>query len=339
VLRRVGKTAYRRSLVCILACAAGCVADTEPGRNRDRGHVITIVAPPAGSNDPPVISGSSSSSGGSEAGSGATPPPAGSGSGAGGVAGASDPGSGGGTAGSSPPVVTVPIDERTFDAGSDPARNMVQAGAVCTRLAQIQCAGEAYCCENPGRTVEQCETAMRAGCTNDVFLDAVTANPITDFDPAKAAAAFTQLEALASQCDPMIAEFGASATGLMSMLPGTIDSGRSCSPTGLDKASAAASLAACSDPTTTACLPTSTLIWTCRPRGAAGSQCFSDLNCQEGLHCPNPALAAGEFGTADCAPRKAEGSPCTLPNECTSFACKGGVCEAPSASAAYCLTK
>jgi hypothetical protein len=324
----------------MLACAAGCVADTEPGRNRDRDDVITVVAPPRGSGDPPVVSGSSSSSGGgAEAGSAAVSPPAGAGSGAGGMAGTADPGSAGGTAGSSPPVAIVPIEERTFDAGSDPARNMVQAGAVCARLSQIQCAGEAYCCENPGRTVEQCETAMRAGCVNDVFLDAVTANPITDFDAAKAAEAFTQLEMLASQCDPMIAEFGASATGLMSMLHGTIDSGRSCSPSGLDKASAAASLAACADSTTTACLPTSALIWTCRPRGAAGSQCFSDLNCMEGLHCPNPSLAAGEFGTADCAARKAEGSPCMLPNECISFACKGGVCEPPSASAAYCLTK
>jgi hypothetical protein len=123
----------------------------------------------------------------------------------------------------------------------------------------------------------------------------------------------------------------------MSMLRGTLDSGRSCSPDGFDKAAAAASLAACKDAATTACLPTSTLIWTCTARGAAGSKCFSDLNCQDGLHCPNPSLVSGEFGTAECAPRKADGSPCELHNECTSLSCEGGTCLAATVTAAYCL--
>jgi hypothetical protein len=125
----------------------------------------------------------------------------------------------------------------------------------------------------------------------------------------------------------------------MSMLRGTIASGRSCSPSGFEKSAAAASLAACENGATTACLPTSALIWTCKARGGAGAQCFSDLNCQEGMHCPNPSLIEGEFGTAMCVARKPEGAACSLPNECSSFACKAGTCEPPSAEAAYCLTK
>ena len=123
------------------------------------------------------------------------------------------------------------------------------------------------------------------------------------------------------------------------MLKGTIASGKSCAPSGIDKPAAAAALASCLDPTTTACLPTSALLWTCTARGGAGATCFSDLNCEDGLHCPNPSLLAGEFGTAACAPRKAEGMPCAQPNECTSWTCTEGKCQPPSTQAAYCLTK
>lgn len=335
VLRHVGEAAYPLGVACLLACVAGCLADTEPGEGRGRDGVIRVVGPAAGSNDPTIVSSSD------DGGSGSTTPPtssgqAGSGAGSTGAGSSAGAGSGAGAGGQIEPP--PPLTDRVFDAGSDPARNMVQAGAVCARLAQIQCAGEAFCCENPGRTVAQCETTSRQGCVSEAYLDMVTANPITSFDAAKAAEAFGKFEELASQCDTSIAEFGASATGLMSMLRGTLAPGKSCSPKGFDKASAAASLAACTDAPTTACLPTSALLWTCTARGAAGATCFSDLNCQDGLHCPNPSLLAGEFGTAQCAPRKADGSPCAQPNECTSFACTGGTCQPPSAEAAYCLT-
>ncbi len=333
VLRRVGEAAYRGSVVCLLACVAGCVGDTEPGEGRGRGDVIVVNGPTAGSKDPPASSG--------HAGSSAEPPSSTGGASAGSVAsaGTASMGAGAGAAGQEPVVPPPPpLDERVFDAGSDPNRNKVTAGAVCARLAQIQCAGEAFCCPNPTHTVPQCEEISRAGCVDEAYLDMVTANPIVAFDATKAAEAFTKFEELASQCDLSIAEYGASATGLMSMLRGTLAAGKSCSPKGFEKSSAAASLAACTNVETTACLPTSALLWTCTARGGAGAQCFSDLNCQDGLHCPNPNLLAGTFGTASCAARKPAGMPCAQPNECTSFACTGGMCQEPSAEAAYCLT-
>jgi hypothetical protein len=247
-------------------------------------------------------------------------------------------GAGAGTGGQEVVPPPPPLNERTFDAGSDPNRNKVTAGAVCARLAQIQCAGEAFCCPNPTHTVPQCEEISRKGCVDEAYLDMVTLNPIVAFDAAKAAEAFGKFEELASHCDVTIAEYGGSATGLMSMLRGTLDAGKSCSPKGFEKSSAAASLAACTNVETTACLPTSTLVWTCTARGGAGAKCFSDLNCQDGLHCPNPNLIAGTFGTASCAARKPAGMPCAQPNECTSFACLGGMCQEASAEAAYCLT-
>ena len=347
--RRVGENPYQRRArcaragvrFCVLACAlsslSACLADTEAGEGRDGRGVprITIRPPKAGSSDPMTVAPQD------DAGSAAAPPISSGTAGMGGAAsgaGSAAPPPAGGTAGSMEVTQPPPPMDREFDAGTDPGRNMVQKGAVCQRLAQIQCAGEAFCCPNPGRTVAQCETVSLKGCIDEAYLDAVTANSITAFNATKAAAAFDHFEMLASQCDISIAEYGASATGLLSMLEGTIEAGKSCSPSGFTKASAAASLAACLNGATTACLPTSSLIWTCTARGAAGAKCFSDLNCQDGLHCPNPSLVAGEFGTAACAPRKAEGAACMQPNECTSLVCKDGACAASSVEAAYCLT-
>lgn len=230
------------------------------------------------------------------------------------------------------PVAGAP-PERIFDAG-DPSLNNVQAGAVCQRLAQIQCAGEVYCCDNPGRDRAACEQAQYAGCANDLHLDAVSANAIVAFDAAAASAAYNMLQTLASQCDPMIATYGASAAGLLSMFHGTVEAGKSCRPAGLDEAGAAAALASCADPVNNACLPANALSWSCTPRGGVGQPCFTDLNCQEGLMCPNPNLS---FGEVACAPRKPAGSPCQLANECESIACKGGVCAPVDAQSAYCL--
>ncbi|MDH5672009.1 MAG: hypothetical protein OEZ06_07645 [Myxococcales bacterium] len=229
--------------------------------------------------------------------------------------------------------------ERVFDPGTDPVRNNVQAGQVCARLAQIQCAGEAYCCDNPGRDRATCETVMADGCVNELFLDSVTASPVTGFDAGAASVAFTELERMASECDPGIAAFGGSASGLMGMFTGTIEAGGNCEPDGgplglPSEPAAAAALASCTDIQSQACLPRLTS-WSCEPRGQAGTKCFSDLNCVDGLYCPNPTFAVTTNAT--CTPRRPVGQACSTPNECESLFCKGGACVAADAQAAYCL--
>jgi hypothetical protein len=220
-----------------------------------------------------------------------------------------------------------------FDAGTDPARNQVTGGHVCARLAQIQCAGEAFCCPNPGRDRAACETAQINYCTTKIYLDAITQNRITGFDATAAASALEGFEQRASECDPMISSFAASLDGLLGIMKGTVAAKGDCTPLALDEATAAAYLAACEDIATTACLPTA-LTWKCSPRGGAGASCFTDVNCTDGLYCPNPNAT---IGTAKCTTRKASGETCTAPNECATLYCKGGKCVDASAEAAYCL--
>lgn len=313
-------------VICLLGCLLGCKADTSSGR--DRIGLAMVGAPAAGM--------SSSVMGVAQAGS-SSPVPAGAGGGP-----APDPGLP--QAGSAPPsssgtvppaMGTTPPPVKTFNAGSDPNRNRVEAGHVCARLAQIQCAGEAYCCDNPGRDVAACEAKMVDACTQDGFVDAITLDTRSGFDEERAAAALQTFEDMASRCDPMIQQFGADPNGLMAMVRGTVAEGGRCSP-GISgsKAQQAGALASCQDPATTACLPTSALSWTCAPRGGAGANCFTDLNCLDGLYCPNPDL---KIAMTQCLARKANGSPCQLGNECTSLTCTGGVCADPTAQSAYCL--
>lgn len=227
-----------------------------------------------------------------------------------------------------------PIMDRVFDAGSDPGRNIVHAGMLCARLAQIQCAGEAFCCEDPGRDVATCQSAMQKACEDEAYLDAISGNSITAFDEGTASTTFEELERLASMCDPNIVSYSISRDGLMSMFRGTAASGASCMPLGTDPKQAAAKLASCADIGTTACLPTSLLSWKCAPRGTAGAQCFTDVNCVDGMYCPNPELKIGQF---KCEPRKPLGAGCTWGNECESLFCDAGACVPPSQRVAYCL--
>jgi hypothetical protein len=323
------------SFVLLLCTAAGCLtADTHSGRPRVPAGAVTVTRPPPAQASP--VMGTA----------GTVVSPGTAGGGAAGVGAAPSTGVGGPQAGAAgmmamqpgapPPAGAVaPPTMRTFNAGSDPARNMVQAGQVCARLAQIQCAGEAYCCENPGRDVVACESKMKTACANDGYVDAITLDSRAGFDPARAATALQQFEDMASRCDPKIGDFGADPDGLMAMVRGTVASGGRCSPgVSSNMAAQAGALASCRDSATTACLPSSALTWTCAPRGSAGANCFTDMNCQDGLYCPNPDLRINMF---KCLARKPDGMSCQEANECTSLTCLGGTCAAPTTQSAYCL--
>ena len=279
------------------------------------------------------------SPGGSNAGGNTGTGGAGNSTGTGGDAGSAGVGGDGGTAGDGgvggiggsgalPP----------FDGGSDPNRNNVMPGQVCERLATIQCAAEASCCGAPGRNFDQCKTAQLNTCRNEAYLDAVSMSPLVVFDMARAAAAFAEFERLASMCDPAIVQWAINPTmGLLSIVSGTKNANDSCIPPAsqsMERPVVAAHLASCRDPAAQACLPLRLLAWECRPRGQVGADCFSDLNCVEGVYCDNPSLMVTG---AKCVARKLKDATCATSNECQSLFCRGGRCVAPSPGAAYCL--
>lgn len=327
-----------RSVALIsLLCVLGCGAEPGPSRSRDG-----LTAGAAGM----IPSGT----GGTIAG---TPPVVG---GAGGIAG-TPPVMGGGVGGSTggTPVVggaggmgTMVGNGTVFDAGgADPNRNNVQAGGVCARLAKIQCAGEAFCCNNAGRERAACESAQMTSCASKAYIDVISKDALAGFDLAHAAAAFAELERLASLCDPSIAAYGASSMGFAGIFKGTRAPGSDCGPGGSllnppSKEQAAVALASCNTIDTTACMPTSSAPldpWKCTAKAGAGAPCLTDLNCQAGLGCPNPTLAGGSFGLGTCTPRKPPGSPCEFGNECDSFYCVANTCAAAETQAAYCLAQ
>jgi len=237
--------------------------------------------------------------------------------------GSGDGGSGGSNGGSG----------TTADAGDNPA-----PGALCKRVAQIQCQGEAACCSSPGRTESACETAQLAVCAQTLSLDAVAMDSVTGFDQTTSNAAIAQFDQLAKSCDTSIAAFGISTTGLRGIAQGTVDPGGTCNPakTGATPVAAtAAALVSCKDPSTNACLPAASgMDWKCQPRADAGGACFTDANCKDGLYCDNPMYM---LTGAKCAARKATGADCTAGNECTSLGCKSGKCVDQTKDTAYCL--
>jgi hypothetical protein len=207
---------------------------------------------------------------------------------------------------------------------------------LCARLATIQCAAEAYCCFAPGRSVDSCESEIREACSAELFLDQIAANPITGFDAAATAAAYTELEQRSSECDLGIAAWG--LTALRGILKGTYSPNQSCKPAGTaainDKPAQAAALASCKNTEQYACLPMSLLgDWTCAPKSASAGNCVTDDNCQPGLYCRNPNMQP----LGKCAQRLALGATCVAGTDCNSLYCKASTCVDPEQQVAFCL--
>lgn len=251
--------------------------------------------------------------------------------------------SGGGVAGKgsagSAPAGTGGGGMKVFDAGSADDRNDVTAGEICQRVADILCAGEAFCCDDPGRDVAACQTAMLKTCNNSYMLDTIAMDPRVGFDPAGASAAFTMLEERAKACDPSVSAWAVSSEGFVMGLDGTLNAGDDCEPMGgAENASVAellTALASCSTSAGLACLP-SPDGWKCAPRSSAGGKCATDGNCADGMYCVNTSEELDGSGT--CTARKAAGMTCTDATECASFICTSGKCAAvDDKQAAYCL--
>jgi hypothetical protein len=224
----------------------------------------------------------------------------------------------------------------TYDAGSAADRNKVTPADLCRRIAEINCAGEAHCCDNPGRTQDACKQDLNKTCSSDLMLDRVAMQESTRFDAAAAERAYAELERRASMCDPTVAKWGAASDGLRGLLRGSVPAGSSCKPTATvpDAVSLAAGLLSCAEPETNACVYANPLEdWTCKPRSAAGGGCVTDNNCTDGLYCV--IAAPGLPGT--CKERKAVGESCDTPTQCASLFCKRGSCVEADQQAAYCL--
>src|SRR5262249_25532999 len=115
-----------------------------------------------------------------------------------------------------------------FDAGTDPARDNVMPGMICDRLAAIECAAEAACCSNPGRTLDDCKQTVTTSCSKDALVDSIAAQSAAAYDPNQARIVLMQLEALASMCDPSFASYAASPQGIRSIFRGTIAPNGDC---------------------------------------------------------------------------------------------------------------
>jgi hypothetical protein len=237
-----------------------------------------------------------------------------------------------GAGASAPPVSVEPATR--FDAGSNPNRNKVTAADLCTRLVEINCAGEAFCCDTLTRTVDACKADLLKTCSGDLMVERIAMNPITGFDAAAAEKAYTALETKAAACDPTVAAWGGSPDGLLGILKGTVAPNASCKPADAlpDTVTLAAALVSCTG--ANACLFADPLgDWTCSPKVAAGGVCNSDNNCHDGFFCSLPALSL----TGQCTPRKAAGEACEGPTQCSTLFCKGGKCVEADRHAAYCL--
>ena len=305
-LRSVCRVAW--FLVLVAGCGGG--GDDQPSGPMAGTGVVTAGSSAAGS-----MAAGSSAAGSTAAGSGA--------------AGSTAAGTGS-AAGSGAP-------DDTFDAGTAADRNDVAPGELCERLATIQCAGEAACCDAPTRDFAACKTAATASCGGTLMLDMVAGDARVGFDQAAASTAFAELERRAAACEPSIAAWALSSDGFAGSFTGTIAADGNCEPEGgLGAASVAelsAALASCSRAANLACMPSDTGA-TCVARSAQAGACFTDLNCVDGLYCENPN---GDF-TGVCTARKAAAAECMGANECSSFICKGGRCAADGdAQAVYCL--
>ncbi|HTU62522.1 MAG TPA: hypothetical protein VMF89_28875, partial [Polyangiales bacterium] len=135
-----------RTMFIVLACAACGSSKETPGTASDDEPVTEPAGMTAGRKAPSTETGNTENEprpgGGSGGARAEETPRAGS---------ASQPAAEGG-------APAPAIEKATeFDAGDDPERNKVTAAQLCERLATINCAGEAFCCDAPNRTVEACK--------------------------------------------------------------------------------------------------------------------------------------------------------------------------------------
>jgi hypothetical protein len=184
-------------------------------------------------------------------------------------------------------------------------------------------------------TRDACISGQRGVCETDSIVSRVGSNSAAAYSMDHAEAALDEFERLTSMCDPTVAAWGASSSGLINMFRGTKTQNSSCMPASSTDVGA---VFACRVDDGLTCVPGIAGIaglpptgWTCKPRSGLNGNCYSDLNCTDGLRCETPETLS------TCVARKTEGATCSLPNECVSLLCETGHCAAPNVDDAYCL--
>ena len=221
------------------------------------------------------------------------------------------------------------------------------ASNICQRVAEIQCAGQAHCCQTAQNVqLADCIASQVKGC-QDSGLAAIATNSKAGYDLAAATTRLNDFQTAASTCDPNIAIHAASADGLRGVLQGTVSPGGDCKvqpATTTDTGIIGAYLASCTDPKNNACLPTVLSGWKCASLNQAGGTCFSDANCAEqadptqSLYCAGSTNAPLLGANGKCTVRKPSGSTCKDARECQTLVCINGTCADNTVENVYCIT-
>ena len=209
---------------------------------------------------------------------------------------------------------------------------------MCSRLAELQCAAEANCCQNSARrfpSVDACINNQRTVCEDNAMVARLARDAKTGFSSDHTETVFNEFERQTGLCDVNVAAWGVSSAGLRNMFRGMLTANANCQPSSATDFGAGIS---CLVDDNLACVPafpetdfTPPSGWTCKTRSGAGGNCFSDLNCTDNLYCLVPETLS------TCAMRKAAGQSCAAPNECLSLLCEGGVCQEANVEDVYCL--
>jgi hypothetical protein len=228
-------------------------------------------------------------------------------------------------------------DHGDSSAPADPGGGPIPATVLCARLTEIFCAAEQACCTEPTRrhaSAEACVAERGPDC--ETSLTPIFTDSRTGYSSARARERIDDLLAMTAACDPAAAAWTVTRAGLLGVMEGTVALDGNCSPAySGDLAPGMVCLAPQS------CLleqVVMTFEGTCGAARGLGGDCFTDLECQDGLYCEPPNNWFG--GGGSCTARLANGGSCgDNDTACLSWSCEAGLCAVATANSTYCLVE
>lgn len=191
----------------------------------------------------------------------------------------------------------------------------IPVGSFCPEIARIACAGYETCCPSPTIDTPMCESLFTDTCNRGlgpILLDAKAG-----YSETVAAQVAAEGQALIASCDIGIVAWYNSRAGLQRVFQGTIAGGDVCAT----RADDAAAYFSCMN-LVQGCIG-SAGNFHCTARLATGMTCHADPDCVEGDYCQGSAPGSNPiFGLpGHCAPREANGAPCTANGACMTYLC------------------
>lgn len=238
---------------------------------------------------------------------------------------------GSGTASSSESNDATSQDDSSSDAATtaDESPGVLSPQAYCEAFSKAFCKGEADCCEASDKkfpSVSACETELQERCATDIMV--LVNDERTGYDGKTAAAQLERLKGLAASCDLKTAQWFAGTDGLMAMYKGTVEEGKSCTPSSNEDAAA---MLACKDDGFCLLTPIP-LSGTCAKAGRTkGATCYAHVECADGLYCTAPKDGAGT-----CETPAAIGASCEDGFWCASLYCEASKCVEATKDRVYC---